>query len=150
MIRTDARLRTAKILLVLNLCFIWGNSMLPGEISGALSDAVKDFILSLLPDRPEGGMGGGLFRKLCHFTEFALLGMVLLRLLRNLKDRLPVAWLLSLGCGAFAACLDELLQHFSPGRAPRFGDVCIDTAGVLTGTLVYLLVYHIRKSKIIK
>ena len=150
MIRSEKRLRTAKILLVLNLAFIWGNYLLPGELSGAFSDWVKNLILSLLPAQSGVGVGGGLFRKLAHFTEFALLGIVLFRLIRNREDKTPVAWLLSLGCGFFVACVDELLQHFSPGRAPRFGDVCIDTAGVLTGTLLYLAAHFICKSKTIK
>jgi VanZ family protein len=143
MIRTDARLRTAKILLVLNLCFIWGNSMLPGEISGALSDAVKDFILSLLPDRPEGGMGGGLFRKLCHFTEFTLLGACLAWLHGMVKKHAAFAF----AWGAAAACMDETIQRFVPDRGPSLEDVGIDTCGVLTGIALLHLGHHILKKR---
>ena len=143
----DRRNRLWVFLLAGVLLFIWGNSLLPASVSGAISGWLHRILSALLPGDGNVSNGDGLLRKIAHFTEFALLGMVLLRLLRNLEDRLPVAWLLSLGCGAFAACMDELLQHFSPGRAPRFGDVCIDTAGVLTGTLVYLIATFIRKSK---
>ena len=135
MLRTEARLRTAKILLVLNLCFIWGNSMLPGEISGALSDWVKNLILSLLPDRPGGGVGGGLFRKLAHFTEFALLGACLgwLHGMVNKKAVNVLAW------GAAAAFVDETIQRFVPDRGPSVWDVLLDSCGVLTGILLLYL-----------
>lgn len=146
MLRTEKRLRTAKILLVLNLCFIWGNSMLPGEISGALSDWVKNLILSLLPDRPGDGMGGGLFRKLAHFTEFALLGACLgwLHGMVNKKAVYALAW------GAAAACVDETIQRFVPGRGPSLRDVAIDTSGVLTGLLLLHLVHRILKKRKLK
>ena len=136
-------------LLVGVLLFIWGNSLLSAETSGSMSGWLHDALKAILP---EGMVSGGdrLLRKLAHFTEFALLGAVLLRLLHGKVETLPGAWLLSLGCGCAAACLDELLQHFSPGRAPRFGDVCIDAAGVLTGTALYLAICFIRKSKTIK
>ena len=129
------------------LLFIWGNSLLPASVSGAISGWLHSILTAIFPGNGNGSGGDGLLRKLAHFTEFALLGAVLFRLLRNREERMPAAWLLSLGCGFFAACVDELLQHFSPGRAPQFGDVCIDTAGVLTGTLLYLAAHFICKSK---
>jgi hypothetical protein len=48
MIRTEKRLRLCAVLIVVNLCVIWGNSLLPGEISGAISDFVRDGLRSLL------------------------------------------------------------------------------------------------------
>lgn len=136
-------------LLVGVLLFIWGNSLLSAESSASFSGWFHGVLKSVLP---EGTVSGEdrLLRKLAHFTEFALLGAVLFQLLRGKVETLPGAWLLSLGCGCAAACLDELLQHFSPGRSPQFGDVCIDTAGVLTGTLLCLAIHFIRKSKTIK
>ena len=129
------------------LLFIWGNSLLPATVSAAISGWLHSILTAFFPGNGNGSGGDGLLRKLAHFTEFALLGAVLFRLLRNREERMTAAWLLSLGCGFFTACVDELLQHFSPGRAPQFGDVCIDTAGVLTGTLLYLAAHFICKSK---
>ena len=143
MIRTDKRLRTAKLLLVLDLAFIWGNSMLPGELSGALSDWVKDLILSLLPIQAGVGVGGGLFRKLAHFTEFALLGACLAWLhgMVNKKAVCALAW------GAAAACMDETNQRFVPDRGPSLKDVGIDTCGVVTGILLLHLGHRIMKKQ---
>ena len=141
MIRSEKRLRTAKILLVLNLAFIWGNSLLPGELSGAFSNWVRDLLLSLLPASPSGGIGGGLLRKIAHFTEFALLGACLAWLhgMVNKKAAYALAW------GAAAACMDETIQRFVPGRGPSLKDVGIDTAGVLTGIALLHLGHHIYK-----
>ena len=137
-------------LLIAVLVFIWGNSLLPASVSGAISGWLHELLTALLPGEGNPSGGDGLLRKLAHFTEFALLGIVLFQLIQNREEKTSVAWVLSLGCGFFAACVDELLQHFSPGRAPRFGDVCIDMAGVLTGTLLYLTIHFICKSKINK
>ena len=38
--------RTLTILIVLNLALIWGNSLMPGEISGAISGWVKDIVFA--------------------------------------------------------------------------------------------------------
>ena len=144
----DRRNRLWIWLLIGALVFIWGNSLLPAETSGAISGWLHRLLTAISSGNGSGG--DGRLRKIAHFTEFALLGAVLFRLFRNRGEKVLTVWLLSLACGFFAACTDELLQHFSPGRAPRFLDVCIDSAGVLTGTLLYLAAVLIRKSKTIK
>lgn len=143
----NRRTRLWMCLLAGALLFIWGNSLLPADLSGALSGWLHDVLTAILPGGTGASGGDGLLRKLAHFTEFALLGGVLCRLFRIRGESFPVSVALSLGCGFFAACVDELLQHFSPGRAPSFRDVCIDFAGVLVGTLLYLAGAHVRKIK---
>ena len=140
--KTEKRMRLCLGLIVCNLVFIWGNSLLPGSVSGAISDWVKDilsFIFHLGNDGPEEG--GGFLRKLAHFTEFASLGLLLSWLFAMLK-KTPGLPLL---CGFLAACLDETIQRFVPGRGPSIKDVCIDTAGALLGVVIFLLglkIYH--------
>ncbi len=142
MIRTDKRLRLCCTLLVCNLVFIWGNSLLPGEISGAISDWVKAVIEWLLPGDGESAPGGGLLRKLAHFTEFALLGMCFGWLFGMLEKAKHWPFL----CGAAAACIDETIQRFVPDRGPSIRDVVIDSCGVLTGMiLLYLGHAYLRK-----
>jgi len=136
MIRTEKRLRLCCALLILNLAFIWGNSLLPGEVSGAFSDWVKG-ILARLFNSGDPGTGGGLLRKIAHFTEFAALGMVLSWLFGMLqKGKLyPFVW------GAAAACIDETIQRFVPDRGPSIRDVLIDSCGVVTGMLMLYVGY---------
>lgn len=143
MIRTDKRMRICTALLVLNLCFIWGNSLLPGEISGAFSDWVKSILELLLPGDEMRPSGGGLLRKLAHFTEFAGLGIWLFWLFSMLGKR----GIFALPCGALAACVDETIQMFVPDRGPSLKDVGIDTCGVVTGMILLQIGYVLWKRK---
>ena len=132
MIRTDKRIRVCTTLLVLNLCFIWGNSLLPGEVSGAFSDWVKGILAMLLPGDGLESSGGGLLRKAAHFTEFGCLGALLAWRIAMAGKKAPAALL----WGGLAACVDETIQRFVPDRGPSLTDVGIDTCGVLTGILL--------------
>ena len=137
MIRTDRRLLLCRTMVTALLVFIWGNSLMPGKISQAISDWLA---LILLGTRPVGGemaAGSGILRKLAHFTEFAALGACLAwyhGMLKKGKFR-PFFW------GVLAAAADETIQCFVPERGPGIRDVCIDAAGVLTG-IILLRVGH--------
>ena len=141
MIRTEKRMRLCAALLVMNLAFIWGNSLLPGDISGAFSDWVKGLISALLPGEGDVPGGGGLLRKLAHFTEFATLGLCLCWLMGMLRRHTGLAWIF----GVAAACVDETIQRFVPGRGPSIRDVAIDSCGVAVGILLLLAGYTVRK-----
>lgn len=138
MIRTEKRLRLAWALLALNLVFIWGNSLLPAELSGAISGKLWEILSYLLPggENADLGTGDGILRKIAHFLEFGCLGAVLCWLM-GMLDR---PWFLALAGGFLAACVDELIQVYVPGRGPAFTDVLLDTAGALSGILLLLTV----------
>lgn len=142
MIRTEKRMRLCKVLLVLNLAFIWGNSLLPGEVSAAFSDWVKDLLASLLGGGMQSGGGRGLLRKLAHFTEFAALGICLTWLYAMLQKHRGWALL----WGVMAACVDETIQVFVPDRGPGLKDVGIDVLGVCTGMMLLSVGYHLRRN----
>lgn len=140
MLQTEKRMRLCTTLLILNLTFIWGNSLLPGVVSGAVSDWVKGVLASVFPFSEAADDSGGFWvRKLAHFTEFAALGMCLgwLFAMRNKGKIRPFLW------GVAAACVDETIQCFVPDRGPGLRDVCIDAAGVLTGLLLLHLAHRI-------
>ena len=135
MIRTSRRLNIAKTLLVCLLTFIWGNSLMPGEISGTISGWVKELLAEFLPIGTEEEEGHHLLRKLAHFTEFMALGATLGWLCGMLnKGRIrPFVY------GVLAASVDETIQRFVPDRGPSVKDVLLDSCGVLTGiVLLYL------------
>jgi len=144
MIRTERRWRICTALLIANLVFIWGNSLLPGEISGALSDWLKDILASILPGGDSKPSGGGLLRKLAHFTEFAALGMLLTWRMGMLQKHPGFALLF----GGLAACVDETLQRFVPDRGPSIRDVGIDTCGVIVGMALLITGHHLLKRKL--
>ena len=135
--RTDKRLRVSLLLITVLLCFIWGNSLLPGEISGAFSDWVKDILARILPgELPGVTSGGGLLRKIAHFTEFAALGFCLTWRFGMLEKRKIMAFAFGFG----AACVDETIQVFVPDRGPGIRDVAIDTCGVAVGMGLLILI----------
>lgn len=129
-------------LLCLNVAFIWGNSLLPGEVSGAISQWVRDVLASIfgLPEQPGADEGHGLLRKLAHFTEFACLGMCLSWLVRMLREKKPEHYLYPLLGGFLVACADETIQAFVPGRGPGIKDVAIDTLGVCLGIVLIAII----------
>ena len=138
--RSRKRIILCSILLTALLAFIWGNSLLPGEESGDLSGFVGRVLGALLPFLDlESGIGSFILRKFAHFSEFAALGMVLCWLFGMTQSRKWLAFLLPLVCGIAAACIDETIQLFSPGRYSSIVDVGIDSAGVLTGILALLM-----------
>lgn len=120
------------LLLIANIVFIWGNSMLPGSESQQLSDGFLRYLSFLLA--PLGAYASLVVRKAAHFLEFACLGFLLTGFFR-MRGRAP--FVTAALCGLLSACADETIQMFSPGRASRLTDVWIDFAGVLTG--IFLL-----------
>lgn len=144
MTKTKKRLRMCCTLLALNLVFIWGNSLLPGQISGALSDFVKSILDWLLPGNGEDTPGGGLLRKLAHFTEFACLGSLLFWLIGMLRQKRWELYLWPMLAGVAVAAVDETIQCFVPLRGPALKDVGIDTLGVITGIVIISLILSIK------
>ena len=134
------------LLLIANIAFIWGNSMLPGSESQQLSDGFLRWLGFLL--EPLGEYASLVLRKAAHFSEFACLGVLLAGAFRawGRTPVLPAAlW------GLLSACVDETIQIFSPGRASRLTDVWIDFAGILTGIFLlhlgHILWKKTRKTK---
>ena len=88
------------------------------------------FALSSLHSLDSGlGRWDEVLRTLAHATEYAVLGVLIVRAL----DRPLPAFALGL---AYAVS-DELHQHFVPGRTADPKDVAIDALGVLVGIVLY-------------
>lgn len=147
--KTSRSLRLCTVLIGLNLAFIWGNSLLPAELSSALSKAVGSVVRLFLPGSVDvvTGTGQGILRKLAHGTEFFTLGILLSRLFRLVRHRKWEHWVLPLLCGIGAACVDETIQMFVPGRGPAVRDVCIDSTGVLLGVCLMGLICARKKER---
>ena len=142
--RTDRKIRLCTTLLIVNILFIWGNSLLPGSVSGAISHFVRDILSFLFPGgSSDPDSGHGIIRKLAHFTEFACLGA----LFAWLFGMLAKPFLVALPCGFLVACIDETIQRFVPNRGPAFKDVLIDTSGALLGIGLLFLGYTICKKR---
>lgn len=148
MIRSKTRLWICAGLLAVNLIFIWGNSLLPGEVSGAFSDWVKSLIASLFGSAEDTPGGGGLLRKVAHFTEFACLGVCLRWLWGMLEAKRLRPFLYALAAAVAVACIDETIQIFVPLRGPGIKDVLIDTAGAITGISILSFTHWLKTKKL--
>ena len=154
------RKRILTALLVCMLVFIWGNSLVPGELSGEISDGImaamntaaeklglgSDFF-TYMSDEDGDGVAeqptSHWIRKAAHVTEFAAFAAVLfLRLESGGKKRFFTAW----GLAALTGAIDETIQIFSH-RGSQVKDVVIDTGGALLGLGVVLLIFWIRKRR---
>ena len=131
-----------RLLLLVTLGVIWGNSLLGKEESASLSGGVTAWLNSIgIP------VTDHFVRKTAHFCEFGLLGSELMMLF----------WLrggvsLQSGCNAafgalLSAVTDETIQIYS-GRGSQVQDVVLDFSGALTGILfVSLTISLIGKRK---
>lgn len=156
------RKRTLTILIVLALVFIWGNSLVSGELSGKISDGIMAAMntaaeklgfgsdaFTYMMDEDGDGVAeqptSHIIRKAAHVTEYAVFtALVFLRLESTGKKRFFAAW----GLGALTGAIDETLQIFSH-RGSQVQDVLIDSAGALLGLgILSLILYFIsRKEK---
>ena len=148
MIATEKRMRWCAALLAANLVLIWGNSLLPGEISGRISGWVAEILGKILGmSSGENESGHGLLRKLAHFSEFACLGALLawnFSLRGKAGSDLISRTLLG---GVLAACVDETIQIFVDGRASSLIDVWIDVCGAAAGMGILLIGYSFVKNR---
>ena len=130
------------------LCFIWGNSMLPGEESGEISGGLLLWLkahFAFLQAMPEV-----VLRKLGHFSEFMALGFFLCWLFR-LNGQVGLHRLtVPLFFGILAANIDETIQVFRPDRGPSVIDVWIDVAGVCVGIGLFRLAFRLHRKRTLK
>lgn len=100
------------------------------------------------------------FRKLGHFSEFSVLGLLLTLTVRQFPNRYPNrrqkhpairAYALPALLALLYACTDEFHQRFVAGRSCELRDVCIDTAGACCGILFCMLLLQLwRKLRAIR
>ena len=115
------------ILTTLWVGFVFSRSMQTATESLMESGWMLELVRKLIP-----GIGMHTLRKLAHFMEFAILGVLLgLDCRYEGKSR----WWASLALGLAVASADEYLQTFFSGRSGQLTDVLIDASGVLAALL---------------
>jgi len=120
---------------------------MPGSVSSEESGFFTDIILRLFPSLEESVDVGLLVRKLAHFTEFMILGILLTIRLHDRSERFFMRFFSITMTGLFAAFTDETIQIFVEGRGSSVADMWIDFAGVITGCLITLSVTALIRSK---
>ena len=95
------------------------------------------FLFSSIPSLGTGlGVWDTILRKGAHLTEYAILGLLLLRAVGR---ELP-----AFALGIAYAITDEIHQHFVRGRHASPIDVLIDTAGVAIGIFLASRLFQTR------
>lgn len=119
------------IIIASTLAFIFYQSMLSREASGAESNKVGEIIAEIIPPgTPAGDYVQLNIRKIAHFTEFFVLGCeVALYFWLYSRRRFDV--LLVYPAALIVALFDETIQVFSD-RGPLITDVWVDFLGFLS------------------
>ena len=125
--------RTAGILIIIMLIFIWGHSAVPMDESAIESEWLRLRIINpVLNFLGLKGMSSNAVRKAAHINEFAILSVLLVL---YWKKKPGIDFL----CGFIAAFIDESIQLLS-GRGAMIQDVWIDLIGVAAGFLACRLI----------
>lgn len=83
-------------------------------------------------------------RKAAHMTEYAILGILWLLLLKTWGLKIRRAFFFSVMISILYAATDEAHQLLVAGRAGQIRDVAIDSVGVLIGTGILMLMLRLR------
>jgi VanZ family protein len=139
------------ILVSLWTLFIFAQSLLPGEVSSNQSGFIVDILYPLI-QKMGINMNVDTFsfwiRKLAHFTEYFILGVLLFMTYRH-RFQTKMLILIIFLQGFLTASIDETIQLFTPNRSGEIRDVLIDVFGVMNATMVSLIITlpFDRKSK---
>lgn len=140
----------AGILLAVLYAVIFGFSSQDAEQSGSLSRTVSEKCVGIFGSFSGRQWSGAVIRqlaeaiehpvrKLAHFSEYALMGILVYIIWSQWMSRGKRLYLLTIVWVALSASADEIHQLFVPGRYCSFGDVCLDTCGGIFGMLACIL-----------
>ena len=131
--------------LIWTVFFIFSNSLQIAAESSARSQEAMAWVNDKLAILSLGPLSEHVIRKLAHFAEYCLLGFFAMLCLRVYTRHFVrhMSWPV-LG-GVLTALTDETIQMFVPGRSSSVRDVWIDTAGVVAGLFVALLLLLIAR-----
>jgi len=114
--------------------------------SGADSMFITDYIIGFFVDNPSQYLLDiieTVIRKLAHFAEYAVLGLLVCYCMRSFGANVKALRYAILICFVYALS-DEIHQYFVPGRACRVYDMLIDTCGGAFGYFSYRIISKIR------
>lgn len=138
------------LLVLLWMGIIFLLSAQSGPESGALSSNLTEQILAFLKKlNLDVGVQVSSFESIlrtnAHFIAYFILGILVFNALRW-DDQSPYykSFGRALIINVVYAISDEFHQYFVPERAAELKDVLVDTAGALSGILIFLLILRIR------
>lgn len=151
------QIKIFKIILIgIWMAIVFSFSNQGGTKSGNTSRKVTVAVVQVISDKPIEENEpliekvDKVIRKLAHYTIYSIGGFLIMNY-AYATDRKPKEKIIySILFGAGYAVTDELHQFFVSGRSARIFDVGIDTLGVATGILIYLIIRKVIDITVIK
>lgn len=112
------------------------------ELSTGITEIVVNTVEKVVPNiQLDVKNFNGIIRKNAHFIAYLILGILLMYALR--RKGIRSTWI-TFAIGGLYAISDEIHQLYVPGRSAELRDVFIDSIGVVSGIMIYLLLRRIR------
>src|SRR5687768_14414444 len=141
--RREQLMLYAPLLIWIGVIFFLSSSQ--GSMSHT-SRIIRPVLEFLFPGAPEETLQfyHGIIRKLAHFSEYAVLGLLACRALTRLHSNFLVnaRYLIAAALVMLVAGIDEFNQSFNPARTGSLFDVMIDISG---GVFAIVLFYVLTK-----
>ena len=144
------------ILIVAWMVIVFSFSNQGGTKSGNTSRKVTVAVVQVISDKPIEENEqliekvDKVIRKLAHYTIYTIGGFLIMNYAYTTDKKPKEKVIYSILFGAGYAVTDELHQFFVSGRSARIFDVGIDTLGVATGILIYLIIRKVIDITVIK
>lgn len=119
---------------ILMITFIFSQSMLNGTSSSGLSMSLTSIISNLFSFIEIDDLNF-IIRKMAHFTEYAILGILVIyanHKAQILSDKYMFIIILLI----LIPSLDETIQYFTEGRSAQISDVLLDMSGMLSAYFI--------------
>lgn len=123
------------LLVILWVIFIFVMSSFDATSSSNQSNFIVDIITSIINIK-DIGLLSLIIRKLAHFIEYFILGILVINFITRYDKKIIIAILL---CIIYATS-DEIHQIFVPGRSCQIIDIMIDSLGSIMGIYLYKLI----------
>ena len=146
----------AGVLAIVWMCVIFVFSGQSKEESGAVSESFSYrmvsstsffFHLDMSDERVRevAATSEGMVRKAAHMAEYGILSVLFFIWIGQWEIGFLRRGGTAFGAAAVYAASDEIHQLFVVGRAGRFSDVCIDSAGAALGIVVFVVAVKMVK-----
>lgn len=123
------------LLVILWMILIFIMSSFDANNSSNQSNFIVDIITSIINIK-DTELLSLIIRKLAHFTEYFILGLLVINFIIRYDKKIIIAILL---CIIYATS-DEIHQIFVPGRSCQITDIMIDSLGSIMGIYLYKLI----------
>lgn len=130
------------VLVIIWMIFIFVMSSFDANESSSQSNFIVGFIINIF-NVDNIDIVSLIVRKLAHFTEYLILGILVFNMFRYYDKKYCFAIVLCV----FYAISDEVHQAFVPGRSCQIYDMLIDSFGSISGILLVNMFIKRKKLK---